>query len=84
MLNNILLASIPITICRTWFVSLKFKEQDVLLIYHTFFFVNQRIERYIYYTFIPLVLSHHRLKNEVHYTFIPIVSSHDDLKNEIH
>ena len=76
--------SIPITICCTCFVSLKFIEQDISLIYRACFFVNHGLKREIYYTFIPLVLSHHCLKNKVHYTFIALVLSHDGLKSKIH
>ena len=52
----------------------------LLLIYRTCFVVNQGLKSEIYYTFIPLVSSHHRFKNEACYTFIPLVSSHDGLK----
>ena len=52
----------------------------LLLIYRTCFVVNQGLKSEIYFTFIPLVSSHHRFKNEACYTFIPLVSSHDGLK----
>ena len=69
--------SIRTTICRDYFVSSKIIERDTSLIYRACFVVDPGLKIEIYYTFIPLALSHHRLKNEVCYTFIPLVSSHD-------
>ena len=45
------------------FVSMKVREQDIVLIYHACFIVHQGLRaRYNYYTLIPLVSSHYRFK----------------------
>ena len=62
------------------FLLIEGKERDILLIYRACFVVNQRLKSEIYYTFIPLVSSHHLLKNEACYIFIRLVSSPDALK----
>ena len=50
-------------IYRACFVSMKIREQDIVLTYHACFIVHQGLTaRYNYYTLIPLFSSHYRFK----------------------
>ena len=56
-------SSILITHLCACFISMKIREQDIVLIYHACFIVHQGLRaRYNYYTLIPLFSSHYRFK----------------------
>ena len=64
----------------------KLKERDMLRI-HLACFVSSSHKQGLWYTFIPLVSSHHSiiaLGTRLNYTIFPLVLSHYRLKNEIY